>query len=68
MTSSKWLEFSNWSWPCTYPSLMFIFGVVHHEFRFKLWTLCLMCIVALLYSNPRFEFDFNANDYIEWHV
>jgi hypothetical protein len=25
-----------------------------------------MCIVALFYSNPRFEFDFNANDHFEF--
>jgi len=29
------LEFSKLSWPCTYPSLMFMFGVVHLEFYFK---------------------------------
>jgi hypothetical protein len=32
--------------------LMFVFGVVHLEFFFKAWTLCLMCIIALFYSNP----------------
>jgi hypothetical protein len=59
------LEFSKWSWPCTYPNLMFVFGVVHLEFYFKVCTLCLMCAIALFYSNPRFEFDFNANYHFE---
>jgi hypothetical protein len=30
---------------------MSIFGVVYLEFCFKAWTLCLMCTLALLYSN-----------------
>jgi hypothetical protein len=45
---------------------MFASGVVYLEFCFKAWTLCSMCIVALLYSFPRFEFDFNANDHFEF--
>jgi hypothetical protein len=45
---------------------MFVFGVVHFEFCLKTWALCLMCTIALLYSNPRFEFNFNANDHFEF--
>jgi len=45
---------------------MFVFGVVHLEFCLKAWTLCLMCTIALLYRNPRFEFDFNVNNHFEF--
>jgi hypothetical protein len=62
MIFANGLEFSKWSWPCTYPNLMSIFGVIHLEFYFKAWTLCLMSTITLFYKNPRFEFDFNAND------
>jgi hypothetical protein len=47
------LEFSKWSWPCKYPNVLSFFGVVHLEFYCNVWILCLMCTIALFYSNPR---------------
>jgi hypothetical protein len=48
------LEFSKWSWPCTYPSLMFVFSVVHLKFYFK-ENLMLNAYNNLFYSNIKFE-------------
>jgi hypothetical protein len=55
-------DFCKWAWIFKVVMAMYIskfdvfFGVMHVEFYFKAWTLCLMCIVALFYNNPRFEF------------
>jgi hypothetical protein len=55
-------DFCKWVWIFKVVMAMYISkfdvfsGVIHVKFYFKAWTLCLMCIIALFYSNPRFEF------------
>jgi hypothetical protein len=61
MISSNGLEFSKWSWPCTYPYVLSFFGAAHLEFYCNAWTLCLMCTIVLFYSNQRLIRQDKAN-------